>query len=194
MVDLNEITSRLAVLDRLAERMDQMSARLAQIERLVQGGRGVNVGKNRLLIKAAFDDANLAFLVEADDRLLVPRFFAEGKYEAEITNFFSSNIKRDSNCLDIGANFGYFTCLMARRALGGKTIGIEPDLKIFELLRDNIYINGLEAMATAMHAAVAQSEGTLTLHRRLTRSGNTSVIRESEEKIRNLGEAPSRVF
>ena len=38
-----------------------------------------------------------------------------------------------------------------------------------------------------MHAAAAQNEGTLTLYRRLTRSGNTSVIWESEEKIRNWG-------
>jgi FkbM family methyltransferase len=211
VVDLNEINSRLALLDRLVERIDQINSRLTvldhlveridqinlqltQLERLTHGGRAVNVGNNRLLVKTVVDDANLAFLVEADDRLVVPRFFVEGRYEAEITNFLLSNIKHNSNCVDIGANFGYYTCLMARRALGGKTIGVEPDQKVFELLRDNIYINGLEAMATSMHAAVAHKEGTLTLHRRLTRSGNTSVIRESEEKIRYLGEAASEAF
>ena len=194
MADLDDINSRLAVLDRLEQRIDQMNTRLARLERLAHGGRGVNVGNNRLLIKSTFDDANLAFLVEADDRLVVPRFFIEGKHEAEITDFFTSRVRNDSNCLDVGANFGYYTCLMARRALGGKTIGVEPDYKLFELLRDNIYINGLEAVAAPMHAAAAQNEGTLTLYRRLTRSGNTSVIRESEEKIRNLGEAASKSF
>jgi FkbM family methyltransferase len=194
MADLDDINSRLAVLDRLEQRIDQMNTRLARLESLAHGGRGVNVGNNRLLIKSTFDDANLAFLVEADDRLVVPRFFIEGKHEAEITDFFTSRVRNDSNCLDVGANFGYYTCLMARRALGGKTIGVEPDYKIFELLRDNIYINGLEAVAAPMHAAAAQNEGTLTLYRRLTRSGNTSVIRESEEKIRNLGEAASESF
>lgn len=194
MADLDDINSRLAVLDRLEQRIDQMNTRLARLERLAHGGRGVNVGNNRLLIKSTFDDANLAFLVEADDRLVVPRFFIEGKHEAEITDFFTSRVRNDSNCLDVGANFGYYTCLMARRALGGKTIGVEPDYKLFELLRDNIYINGLEAVAAPMHAAAAQNEGTLTLYRRLTRSGNTSVIRESEEKIRNLGEAASESF
>lgn len=194
MVNIDQLNSRLAMLDSLFERIDQINSRLAELERLAHGGRGVNVGNNRLLVKATPDNANLAFLVEADDRLVVPRFFIEGKYEVEITNFFISNVKFDSNCLDVGANFGYYTCLMARRALGGKTIGIEPDQKIFELLRDNIYINGLEAMATPMHAAVAQKEGTLTLYRRLTCSGNTSVIREPKEKTQRLGEAASEPF
>ena len=40
--------------------------------------------------------------------------------------------------------------MMARLALAGRTIGIEPDEQIFTLLRDNIYINFVEASAMAV--------------------------------------------
>jgi FkbM family methyltransferase len=191
MIGFGQIDARL---ERLMERADEMNARLGQLEKLEHGGKAVYVGNNRVLTKIAIGGTNLAFLVEADDRLVVPRFIVEGRYETELTNFFSSHIKINDHCLDIGANFGYYTCLMARWALGGKTIGLEPDQKIFELLRDNIYINGLESVASAMHAAAGREEGTLTLHRRLTRSGNTSLIKEPDEKITRLGEAASQAF
>jgi FkbM family methyltransferase len=194
MIGFDQIDARLALLQRLIERADEMNVRLVQLEKLAHGGKGVYVGNNRILTKIAIGGANLAFLVEADDRLVVPRFFVEGRYEVELTKFFSSNIKTNDHCLDVGANFGYYTCLMARWALGGKTIGLEPDQKVFELLRDNIYINGLESLASAMHAAAGLEEGILTLHRRLTRSGNTSMIKEADEKITRLGEAASQAF
>lgn len=194
MIGYDQTDSRLALLEQLIKRMDEMNLRLAQLENLAHGGKGVNVGNNRILTRIAIGGTNLAFLIEADDRLIVPRLFVDGRYEVELTNFFSKNIKANDHCLDVGANFGYYTCLMARWALGGKTIGLEPDQKIFELLRDNIYINGLESVASAMHAAAGREEGMLTLHRRLTRSGNTSLIKEPDEKITRLGEAASQAF
>jgi FkbM family methyltransferase len=182
------------LLKRIEERMDELSSQLSRLERLTHGGRGVYVGNNRMLVKISIEEATFVFLVEADDRLIVPRFFADGSYEPELTRFFINNVRTDDHCLDVGANFGYYTAIMARSAIGGKTLGLEPDQKVFELLRDNIYINHLEAAAIPMHAAAANEEGMMTLHRRLTRSGNTSIIEEPFDKISRLGEDASQPF
>jgi FkbM family methyltransferase len=174
--------------------LDEINRRLDRLERLAHGARAVYVGNGRILLSADIEQTSVAYLLEANDRLMVPKLVANGYHEIEVTKFFAQNIKRHDHCLDVGANFGYYTCLMGLWALEGKTIGIEPDHGMAELLRDNIYINSLEHATTAMHAAVADREGVLTLHRRLTRSGNTSVIKETEEKLTRLGEPPSEAF
>src|ERR1700722_6142320 len=99
-----------AVLLQLAE----ISARLARLEAQALGAKAVAIGGNRILTRANFH--NLLYYVQADDRLLVPRFIMDGVLEPGVTNFFLRNIAPESHCLDVGANFGYFACLMGRCA------------------------------------------------------------------------------
>ena len=75
----------------------------------------------------------IAFYVEAEDRLLSPWFIATGQFETDPTNFFLRHLRPDSHCIDVGANFGYYSCLMARYCPGGRVIGIEADQKIADL-------------------------------------------------------------
>lgn len=172
----------------------QVLERLERLERLSHGGQATYLGNNRVLAKVAIGDHILSYLMHADDRLLMPRVVTHGDHEPYLTSYFASSIRRNDHCLDVGANFGYFTCLMARFAYSGKTIGVEPDPDVFELARDNIYINSFEAIASALQAAVGERAGQLTLYRRMTRSGNTSIIPTSPESVRALGEAPPQPF
>ena len=94
------------------------------------------------MIRAVVADANLAFLTEADDRLITPWFACTGEYETPLTEFLVRTLRPDSRCIDVGANFGYFSCLMARFCPEGQVVGIEADSHVFELLRDNLAING----------------------------------------------------
>jgi len=139
-------------------------------------------------------DAIIGFLVEADDVLLSPWLILSGMYETNLTNFFVHNLKPDSRCLDIGANFGFYSCLMARCCYKGKVMGVEPDQHVYELLRDNISLNGLAGWATAKHVAITDSIGTIEMHRRMTRSGNTSITKPSETFVQMLGEPRSVAF
>ncbi len=84
---------------------------------------------------------------------------------------------------------GYFTCLLGRLAWKGRTIGVEADPLTYEFVRDNI--NYLESYTTAIQGAASDTDGKLTLHRSLTRAGNTSIIRESDERLKGIGEEPS---
>src|SRR5215469_16317416 len=130
------------------ERLDRIQLQLDRLERMSHGGRATYVGNNRVLTKCVIADAVIGFLVEADDVLLSPWLILSGMYETDLTNFFVHNLKPDSRCLDIGANFGFYSCLMARCCYKGKVMGVEPDQHVYELLRDNISLNGLAGWAT----------------------------------------------
>jgi FkbM family methyltransferase len=169
-----------------------LDARLSRIEQRLAGGNAVHMGNGRVLTKAKF--LELIYLVESSDRLIVPKFVMDGVYEADVTSYFLRNIKPTSHCVDVGANFGYYTCLMARLAPQGHTSGIEADPTTFELLRDNVAINWLEKAATVLNLAASDHEGEMTLYRRDRRSGNTSIINLSVESLADQGERPATAF
>ena len=152
------------------------------------------VGNNRVLLGARVGNSTIAYYLEADDRLLSPWFIVSGQYEIELTNFFLRRLRKDSHCLDIGSNFGYFTCLMARYCPDGRVIGVEADRKIADLARDNIFINGFYGPADVVCAAASDREGELTLYRRTSRSGNTSVVEVGESFTTALDEPPVEPF
>lgn len=152
------------------------------------------VGNNRVLVGARVGDWTIAFYVEADDRLLAPWFIVTGKYEVELTQYLLRRLKPDSHCLDIGANFGFFTCLMARHCPDGRVLGVEPELHIASLARDNLFINNLHDRAGIVCAAASNSGDGLTLYRRTSRSGNTSIVRVEAAMTTSLGEPPVEPF
>jgi len=174
--------------DAIEKRLDQLQGRLDHLGATPLWG-AVYMGNNRVLVRYMVENRIIAFLVEADDLLLTPWFIVSGQYETEISKFFVDNLRSDSRCLDIGANFGFYTCLMARFCPAGKVIGIEPVDTVYKLLRDNIFINGLNRHATAINAAVGQGPGRLTLHHRKPRSANTSIATPSEALLQYHGES-----
>jgi FkbM family methyltransferase len=154
----------------------------------------VYVGNNRVLVRYMADNRVIGYLVEADDLLLAPWFILSGQFETDVTKFFVESLKSDSRCLDIGANFGFYTCLMGRFCPNGKVIGVEPAHTVYQLLRDNILINGLNGHCGATQAAVAESAGRLTLNRRILRSANTSIVEPSEALMEYHGETAFERF
>lgn len=177
----------------LEDKLVEISNRLARLEDASHGANAVYMGNNRVLMRLNL--LRLIYFVEANDRILIPKFVMDGIYEGEITQFFINNIKETSHCIDVGANFGYYTCIMGKCAPQGKTIGIEADPTMFDFVRDNININWLSGSASALAAAAGDRDGEMTLYRRLDHSSNTSISRQSDEYLRDqLGEMPSQAF
>ena len=150
--------------------------RLKALERLAKGGRATYLGNGRLLMSAMVGDTIMPFLLEADDKLLTPGFVATGVYEVGSTRHLLKERRPHHHCIDAGANFGYFTCLMASRCRAGKVIGIEPDTAVRSLARDNVWINAVGEIAEVIEAAATDADGEVTLHRRDGRSGDTSIV------------------
>ena len=165
-----------------------------KFDQSIHGGRATYIGNNRVLTKTTVGNLDFAFIVEADDRLISPWFIVTGKYDTATTNYLLRNLKQDSHCLDVGSNFGYFTCLLGRICSAGKVIGIEADPKIAEIARDNVVINGLHEIAGIMNAAASDSAGEVTLYRRGSRSGNTSIVQCGTEFTDFMREPPEEPF
>lgn len=193
-LQLDEVISRLTANSLIMHRLEKIELQLARLERMSHGGRATYIGNDRVLTKCVIADAVIGFLVDADDMLLSPWLILSGMYELDVTNFFLNNLKPNSRCLDVGANFGFYTCLMGRFCHEGKVVGIEPNHHVYELLRDNVFVNGLQEWTTSKHAAVSDSVGTLKLYRRIKRSGNTSISEIPEVFLNALGEPKSEPF
>jgi len=191
LVSVPDVVAELRALN---SRIDLLNSRIDLLDYHSHGARAVYVGNNRVLMKAVVANALIAFFLEADDRLLTPWFIVSGRYETELTDFFLKNLKPDSYCIDIGANFGYYTCLMSRFCPSGRVIAVEADEHVYELARDNIFINGFEHIAQAIHGAASDSGEWLTLYRRLSRSANTSLAKMSDDFVAQMGELPSQPF
>jgi FkbM family methyltransferase len=186
--------AKIDAIARLHLRLDNIEHKIDKSEEYSHGSRATYMGNNRVLVKAVVAGHNIAYYVEADDRLLSPWFIITGQYETELTNYLVRELKKDSHCIDVGANFGYFTCLMARFCPEGKIISIEADEKIFDIVQDNVFINGFHGTTQVLHAAAGTSNDEMTLYRRLTRSGNTSIAKLGEAYTSALGEPPEEAF
>jgi FkbM family methyltransferase len=185
---LDQWQGQLDHLSAIEKRLDQLQGQLDHLSATPLWG-AVYMGNNRILTRYIVENRIIAFLLEADDLLLTPWFTVSGQYETEIAKFFVDNLRPNSRCLDIGANFGFYTCLMARFCPHGQVIGIEPVDTVYKLLRDNLFINGLNRHAAAIKAAVAQGPGRITLHHRKPRSANTSMATPSEALLQYHGES-----
>jgi FkbM family methyltransferase len=152
------------------------------------------VGNNRVLVGTRVGDRTIAYYVEADDRLLSPWFIVTGQFETEVTNYLLRHLRADSHCLDVGTNFGYYSCLMARFCPAGRVLGIEADRHVAELARDNLFINGLHEIGDVIWAAACDRDEEITLYRRMSRSGNTSIVDVGEHFTTHMGEQPVQPF
>lgn len=171
-----------------------MQAVLARIERMEHGGRATYVGDGRVLTKVSLPDRILSLLVESRDRLIAPSLITHGHHEPDLTNHFLRSVQPTDHCLDLGANIGYFACIMGSSARQGKVIAVEADPRTHALLRDNLAINFLEQHCEAVNGAIADKADKLTFHRRVTRSGNTSIINPSADYIASVGEPETEIF
>lgn len=188
-----EVRGARAEIRSLRETLSTQSRLLDRIELLARGG-GTYLGDNRVLLPVEVGNAQIAYLLEADDRLFTPWFITSGRYENTLTNYFLANLRPTDHCIDAGTNFGYFTCLFARFCPQGRVIGIEPEPRIRELARDNVLVNGFGGRAEVIQAAVSDNDTGLTLYRRHTRSGNTGIIQVGEAHTSRLGERPAEPF
>jgi FkbM family methyltransferase len=87
-----------------------------------------------------------------------------GCHEPEVVNLIKQIVKPGDRCLDIGANIGAHTLLMARMAgLTGHVVALEPHPEICRRLRQNIALNRLTNVEV-INAALAEKDGAIDLY------------------------------
>lgn len=87
-------------------------------------------------------------VVTLGDLSVAPHFVLDGYWEMWVTmclakQFAKSPHRQSWHCIDVGANLGYYTLLLAHLAPGGRVEAWEPQLGLCERLQKTLRLNGL---------------------------------------------------
>ncbi len=97
-------------------------------------------------------------VLDADDPGISRQLFHFGRREAEQKLIVEQMLKPGMTALDIGANIGYFTVMMARIVGSfGRVYAVEPHPGNFELLRTNVARNGVADRTEVQELAIARA-------------------------------------
>jgi FkbM family methyltransferase len=114
-----------------------------------------------------------------NDRVIGQRI-ALDKYEKYETAIMMSQIDKNNVVVDVGANIGYYTLLMAQRAK--KVYAVEPDREIFGILERNVGVNNLKNVVLINCAAGAKN-GKLKYYKNEENDGDGRVYRSKNGKF-----------
>jgi FkbM family methyltransferase len=93
---------------------------------------------------------------------IAPNMLMDGYWESWITKFITQQVKPGMNCIDAGANFGYYSLVMAELAgKEGKCIAIEPNSYLCRLLSHTNKVN--EFHFDIVNKALSDKPGEVTL-------------------------------
>lgn len=84
-----------------------------------------------------------------------------------LCRFLEQTVSEDAICYDIGANLGYHTLIMARRASRGRVFAFEPLVEAAAILLRNLSANSV-ANVVLVSKAVAATGGVIGLGRDIT--------------------------
>jgi FkbM family methyltransferase len=118
-----------------------LSGRLELEEVSRRKAAGVYYGDHRLLCRLLGD---FLVFVDARDLMLGPRLVLDGFWESWVTLAIARHLHPGMWCVDVGANYGYYTLLMAG-ACGstGRVVACEPNPLLAETyLPQNLALNG----------------------------------------------------
>lgn len=96
--------------------------------------------------------------VDLRDTGFAPHLMFEGYWEYWVTDFIWRTLRPGQVALDLGANHGYYTVLMADLVgAGGQVHAFEPNPRLVELLGLTIAVNGFWSIATTHAVAVGDA-------------------------------------
>jgi len=143
---------------------------LYNIIRKLIGGKGLSKYKIiRTSKKFAENNIHLSHVnVQGHEMYLDPsdslRLSTNGVFEPYTTQVIKRNISSGDIVIDIGANIGYFTLIMAKCIReNGKVFSFEPEPKNFELLKKNVEINNYSNVILEKKA-IGNKTGTTNLY------------------------------
>jgi FkbM family methyltransferase len=126
--------------------------------------------------------------LDGSDGRIAHHLMFDGFWESWIALGLRGCIHPGDTVVDVGANHGYYSLLMAEAVgPGGAVIALEPQQKLFALLRRTVLANGLHGVIEALQVAASDTEGEGRMSIPFDFSGNGS-LRKSyeflEERVR----------
>ena len=138
--------------------------------------RAVYVGDRTLLCRVL---GKYLVYADAQETGITPHLAMDGYWESWITLAIARTVRPGSHCLDIGANHGYYTLVMADAAgPNGRVVPVEPTPRLTEMLRQTLDINGFPRVEVLAKAASDTDGKTLQLVIPARRSLNARLSEE----------------
>jgi FkbM family methyltransferase len=163
-----------------AAELADLRAKITELQRSAASRGNILLPNNRLLTRISlpqfFPHYDPILFVNADDKLIVPKLAMNGYYELESSHFVARNVKPNDHCVDVGANFGYYTAMMGVLVgWKGKVVAFEPQPDMATLLQENTLINWIEPWVKIVRAACSEGPGTMRLFTSKARAANTGM-------------------
>ena len=127
--------------------------RTPQIQDLrVPGGQPAYLGDHTAICRTVFGHK---IYIDTRDISLAPHLVMDGIWEMWITEAMSRLLRPGMVCVDLGANFGWYSLLMADR-IGpkGNLIGADANSRMVELCRKSMSVNGFLDRSEIHHTAI----------------------------------------
>jgi FkbM family methyltransferase len=126
-----------------------------------QESRAVYLGEQTMLCRVL---GKYLMYADGQETGITPHLCMHGYWEPWITVALARTLRPGWHCLDIGANHGYYTLIMAD-AVGreGRVIPVEPTPRLAELLRQTLDVNGFPNVTVTPSAASDTDGETLQL-------------------------------
>jgi FkbM family methyltransferase len=135
------------------------AGRYRAMNALVDAANLCRIGQRPFLTKAA---ERFRFICHLSDSIAREVCFF-GRYEPAETALVERVLQSGMTFVDVGANWGYFSLLAARRVGDeGQVISLEPDPRLFHLLQANVQAGAVRNLA-ALPLAASAASGTMHL-------------------------------
>ena len=150
------------ILDTLLAEITSLKTSVNEIRSLV-GPFGVAIGEDDILVQTL---QSLKYRIPAHDLVMTPQLVVYRQWEPDLSALLPTLCPPGSVFVDVGANFGYFTCLVAAHMNGNaqsKVVAIEPNPELLRLLRINLTINWSLAPVEIKPIAVGDTHASVVL-------------------------------
>jgi FkbM family methyltransferase len=148
----------IIAIDLLKEKIDKNSDIINEIRSLT-GPFGVQLNNEEILVQTIYGNK---YIIDSSDLIMAPQLITYRQWESDLSSLLFNSVNKDTKFIDIGANFGYFTCLAASKigpTGSGKVYSFEPNPKLFKLLEKNSIINWSMAPITLNQFALGSDDG-----------------------------------
>jgi len=147
------------------------------LERMRQEWSPIYLGDNTILCRI---QGYRKMFLDTRDVGITPHLCTSGEWERWIELLMWDTIEPDWNVMDVGANFGFYTLLMAGKIESGRGqgIAIEAVPRIHQMLSDSVEINGYSSYFKTLNVAVSNKKGVMKMEYDPHRSLNANLNHE----------------
>ena len=132
-----------------------------------------HTGKGRLTSMLAVSDipegrlarmkVGITVKLRADQMYLRPYLF--GEYEVHLTNVMRALVLPGDTCLDVGANFGYYTALLSMLVGSAGTVhAFEPVRAFYNMVTETVLLNGASSIAKVHNTGLGAGCGAFEIY------------------------------